>query len=103
MIRLIVVTRDGASHVLDGKIGASVMEAIREAAIEAVFAICGGCCSCATCHVHVGEAYAPLLPPMGDDERRLLDRSGRRTPASRLSCQLPVLAALEGARFVIAP
>ena len=103
MPALIVQTRDGESRVLNGEIGRSVMEVIRAGGVEELLAICGGCCSCATCHVHVEPAYAAHLPPMGDDERRLLDRSGRRTTASRLSCQLPVLDALDGARFVIAP
>lgn len=103
MPKLIVRTRDGVGHLVDGETGMSVMEAIREQGIDELLAVCGGCCSCATCHVYVDPAFAAHLPLMGDDERQLLDRSGRRTPASRLSCQLPIVPALDGALFVIAP
>jgi 2Fe-2S ferredoxin len=101
--QFIVQTRDGSQLRVDAVPGRSVMEAIKEQGIEELLAICGGCCSCATCHVHVDAACAAQFPPMGDEEALLLDASGARTPLSRLSCQLPVLAGLEGARFTIAP
>lgn len=103
MQQFIVQTRNGREERVDAILGLSVMEAIKEQGIEELLAICGGCCSCATCHVFVDPAFAALFPPMGDEEALLLDASGIRTPASRLSCQLPVLAGLEGARFTIAP
>jgi ferredoxin len=101
--QFIVQTRDGKDHPVDAIPGLSVMEAVKEQGIEELLAICGGCCSCATCHVYVDTAFAAQLPPMGDEEDRLLSDSGRRTPASRLACQIPVLPELEGARFTVAP
>ncbi|MCB8829502.1 2Fe-2S ferredoxin, partial [Escherichia coli] len=61
----------------------------------------GGCCSCATCHVHVDPAFADKLPPMGEDENDLLDSVDDRDATSRLSCQLPFGPALDGMRVTI--
>ena len=78
------------------------MEAIRDAGVDELLALCGGCCSCATCHVHVDEAWVDKLPPMTADENDLLDSSDRRSATSRLSCQLPFSDALDGLRVTIA-
>lgn len=104
MAKLIVVTRDGAEHVIEAEsdAGQSVMQLIRDADIDELLALCGGCCSCATCHVHVAQPYLALLPAMGEDEDALLDSSNHRNGASRLSCQLPFVSALDGLRVTIA-
>ena len=102
MPQLIVVTRDGEEHAVDGEAGLSVMEVIREAGIDEVLALCGGCCSCATCHVHVDPEFAAKLPPMSEDESDLLDSSSHRDETSRLSCQIPFGPALDGMRVTVA-
>jgi 2Fe-2S ferredoxin len=103
MAQLIIVGRDGTEKIVEGRAGWSVMENIRNAGFDELLALCGGCCSCATCHVHVDEAWLEALPPMGEDENDLLDSSDHRVPASRLSCQIPFSAALDGMRVAIAP
>ena len=102
MPKLIVVTREGDEREIDGEAGLTVMEAIRDAGIDELLALCGGCCSCATCHVHVDPDYADRLPAMGADENDLLDISDDRDGTSRLSCQLPLTDALDGMRVTIA-
>src|SRR3546814_10714036 len=87
MPTLIVVTREGEERVVTGEAGLSVMEVIRDNGIDEVLALCGGCCSCATCHVHVDPEFAAKLPPMSEDEDDLLDSSSDRDAESRLSCQ----------------
>ena len=103
MAKLVIVQRDGEERVLDGKNGLSVMENIRDAGIDELLALCGGCCSGATCHVHVDEAFLAALPPWSADEDDLLDSSAHRQPNSRLSCQLPFSDALDGLKVTIAP
>lgn len=93
----------GESRVIEGEIGSSLMEIIRSAGIDDIPAYCGGCCSCASCHVQIDEAFLSLLPPMSSDEEDLLDGSEHRTAGSRLSCQIPASAALSGLRLTIAP
>ena len=73
MPKLIVVTREGKERELSGEAGLSVMEVIRDGGIDELLALCGGCCSCATCHVHVDPAFLAKLPPMSEDEDDLLD------------------------------
>ena len=102
MPKLIVVTREGEERVLDGEIGLSVMENIRDAGIDELLALCGGNCSCATCHVHVDPAHFARLKPMGEDEDDLLDSTSDRDATSRLSCQIQFEAALDGLRVTIA-
>jgi 2Fe-2S ferredoxin len=102
MPKLIVVTREGEEREIEGETGLSVMEVIREAGIDELLALCGGCCSCATCHVHVDPAYADRLPEMSDDENELLAISDDRAADSRLSCQIQFTAALDGMTVTIA-
>lgn len=103
MTAITVTTREGVEHELRPQDGVSVMEAIRESGIDELLALCGGCCSCATCHVFVDRDPVGQLPPMSADEDDLLESSSSRTDRSRLSCQLPVSAALDGMRITIAP
>ena len=103
MPKLIVTKRDGEIVDIEGQAGLSVMEVIRDHGIDELLALCGGCCSCATCHVKVDPAFADALAPMGADEDDLLDSSDHRDATSRLSCQIPFGADLHGLRVTIAP
>lgn len=103
MVEVRVTTRDGVESVVEGEEGLSLMEVIRDAGYDELLALCGGCCSCATCHVHVDPEFLDALPPISDDEDDLLDSSDHRNDRSRLSCQIPITAALAGLRVQIAP
>ena len=102
-LKLNVTTREGVEHEVRPELGLSVMEIIRDAGIDELLALCGGCCSCATCHVYVDEEYAATLPPMSDSESDLLDSSDHRAANSRLSCQLSFSSQMDNLRVVIAP
>jgi ferredoxin, 2Fe-2S len=102
MAKLIVVTRDGTEKEIEGQAGLSVMEIIRDNGFDELLALCGGCCSCATCHIHIDPAFADKVAPMSEDENDLLDSSSHRDGGSRLSCQVPFSDALDGLRVTIA-
>ncbi len=102
MANLIVVDRSGTEHTVAGEAGLSVMEIIRDNGFDELLALCGGCCSCATCHVYVDPEFAGALDPMGADEDDLLDSSAHRNAQSRLSCQLQFNASLDGLKVTIA-
>lgn len=102
MPRLIVIARDGEEKTVEGAAGLSVMEVIRDNGFDELLALCGGCCSCATCHVHVDAEYLNRLAPMSEDENDLLDSTGDRDERSRLSCQIPFDDTLDGLRVTIA-
>src|SRR5262249_52775181 len=103
-MKFTVTTRDGTSHTVDGREGASLMQNIRNAGIGELQAICGGSLSCATCHVYVDSLPGGAeLPAQSGDEQDLLDASDYREPSSRLSCQIPCAAELDGIAVTIAP
>ncbi|HVQ07002.1 MAG TPA: 2Fe-2S iron-sulfur cluster-binding protein [Allosphingosinicella sp.] len=103
MPSLTIVTRDGTEKTVEARIGWSVMENIRDNGFDELLALCGGCCSCATCHVHVDPDWADRLKPRGADEEDLLDTSDHKIETSRLSCQLLFTPELDGLRVTIAP
>jgi 2Fe-2S ferredoxin len=103
MPQLIVTTREGEVRTLEGTTTLTAMEVIRNDGIDELLALCGGVCSCATCHVYVDEDFAARLTPISEDESELLDSSSHRNDRSRLSCQIRISDALDGLRVTIAP
>ncbi len=102
MTSIRIIKRDGSATDVEAVEGLTLMEAIRDEGFDELLALCGGCCSCATCHVHIDDASLSKLPVMSDDENDLLDSSDHRNGNSRLSCQIPVTAALAGIVVTIA-
>ena len=102
MPKLIVVDRAGTEKTIEAQTGLTLMEAIRDNGFDELLALCGGCCSCATCHVYVDPAFADKLPPMSEDENDLLESSDHRNETSRLSCQVPLTADMDGLKVSIA-
>jgi len=103
MPKLVVINHAGEEKTVEAEVGRTVMEALRDNGFDELLALCGGCCSCATCHVYVDAAFADKLPAISADESDLLDSSDHRNATSRLSCQLPMTAALDGLKVTIAP
>ena len=79
------------------------MEALRDNGVDDVLAICGGCCSCATCHVYVEDGPDAIKTPASEMEIELLDTSEHRIEQSRLSCQIEISDDLEGLKIRVAP
>lgn len=100
MAKLIIITREGKQREIEGETGISVMENIQNSGIDELLALCGGACSCATCHIHIDSNT--LLPQISDDENDLLDSSDHRNDMSRLSCQLIFSDELDGLQVTIA-
>jgi 2Fe-2S ferredoxin len=98
-----VTLRDGTEIDLSAQEGLSVMEILRDGGVDELLALCGGCCSCATCHVQLDPAWVDKTGQMSDDENDLLESSDHRISTSRLSCQVPFSDALDGLRLRIAP
>jgi len=74
MALLRVVDRDGVEHEVEAKPGLKVMEVLRELDYG-VAAICGGMCSCATCHIYVDPQWLGKLPEPMSDEREQIGRA----------------------------
>ena len=103
MPKLTVTTREGETSEIDVADGLTVMEGARDNNIPGIEADCGGACACSTCHVHVDPAFADKLPELSEDEDDLLESTDHRQPTSRLSCQIPFTADLDGLKVTIAP
>jgi len=97
-----VTGREGEEKAVSVDSGITVMEAIRDNGFDELLALCGGCCSCATCHVHVAEDWKAKLPEMSEDEDDLLESSDHRNEHSRLSCQIELTDELDGLKVTIA-
>ena len=103
MPTIFVTDRAGKQHTLKADSGLTLMDPLREID-DGVEALCGGMCSCATCHVFVAEPWLDKLPPMQGDEKEILQElESYRPQGSRLSCQIPFEAALAGLEVEIAP
>ena len=97
-----VVDRDGREHDVPARSGQTLMETLRELDYG-ISAICGGMCSCATCHVYIEGDWAAKIPAAMSDERELIAELAHHNSGSRLSCQIEMTDALDGLRVTIAP
>lgn len=99
---MIVIDRDGVRHEVEGKVGVSIMETLREFEWGSA-AICGGMCSCATCHIYVEPDQGAQLRAAQPEERELLEElDGYRPTTSRLSCQVPFEESMAGLTITLA-
>lgn len=102
MPNISILTRDGerTSFIADPQY--SLMENLRHAGIGDISALCGGCCSCATCHVYVLQGSDHLNPPSAE-ENDMLDSCMSRQEHSRLACQIIINEQADGLLVEIAP
>ena len=99
MTKIIVTTHGRVEHELEVENEVTVLDAIRSSDFAPEgFAVCGGGCACATCHVYIHPDFVNVLPPMEGDEDALLDIAYERRPESRLACQIHVVPELDGLR-----
>ena len=101
MVTVRFLTRDGAVHEVEAPEGRSAMLAAVGADVPGIIGECGGVMSCATCHVHVPEAWRQQVGPPGEHERAVLDFAEDVTEASRLACQITLSSALDGLTLTV--
>ena len=105
MARIAITTRDGERVEVDAPDGDPLMETLRDENLG-VEGICGGCCSCGTCHVYVADSWQAQAGERVDDEEMMLEAIGDLVevrPSSRLSCQIIVGPELDGLEITIGP
>jgi 2Fe-2S ferredoxin len=96
MPKITYVEDGGTERTVDAEVGATVMETAIRNGVPGIVAECGGACSCATCHVHVDEAWSEKVGPPSPMEEDMLDFAFDVKPTSRLSCQIKVTDDLDG-------
>ena len=82
--------------------GTNLMQAAVDNNVPGVIGECGGCLSCATCHVFVDNAWVEKTGAVDDFEDAMLDvAETERSDTSRLSCQIEASDALDGIVLIV--
>ena len=98
MAHITYVEHDGTEHTIDVEESMNLMEGSTINLLPGIEGMCGGICSCCTCHVYIEGEWASKVNPMSEGERKLLENAKHRKDSSRLGCQVIVTPALEGLR-----
>lgn len=103
MVQVTFIESDGTRRTIDAVVGTPLMYPARNAGVRGIIAECGGSAMCATCHCYVISAPAGALLPPRQDEADTLEFNGHAPQEnSRLTCQIIVTEALDGAVFEVA-
>jgi len=98
MPQITFIDFDGTQTTVDAELGQSLMEAATQNDVGGIDADCGGACACATCHVYIDKAWMEKVGLPTDLEAEMLDVAEEVEDNSRLACQVPVTAELDGLR-----
>jgi 2Fe-2S ferredoxin len=96
MPKITFVEHDGTIRTVAAEVGSTVMETALRDGVTGIVAECGGACACATCLVHVDDAWTKIVGAASQEEEEMLDTAFDVKPTSRLSCQIKVTEALDG-------
>lgn len=96
MVRITFIEHGGEAVTVDAEAGLSLMKAATAHGVAGIAADCGGNAACGTCRIYVDADWMARLPPIGQSEAEMLDYTGDQVSGVRLSCQIPVSAALDG-------
>lgn len=95
-IKVTWITQDNRQITASVPVGHTLMEAAVAHNVPGIIGECGGALACATCHVIVEHAPAPL-EDMNRTETEMLEFAEvPRTASSRLSCQIRSATELDG-------
>ena len=91
------ILSDGRQISAQVAIGHNLMEAAVANNVPDVIGECGGCLSCATCHVYVEPDWVAKTGTPGEMENDMLEITmAERKGNSRLSCQIVATEELDG-------
>ena len=96
MPKVTYIAFNGTQSVVQIPVGQSVMQGALNNDVRGIIGDCGGCCSCATCHVYVDPAWLDKVGPKSEVEEGLLEEVMDGQPNSRLSCQITISDELDG-------
>lgn len=102
-MHLIKVTNcQGAEFEVVFSPGDTLMQTLVGAGVSDLLALCGGVCSCATCHVYLDRDITTAIPGADEEEIDLLEMLDARRENSRLSCQVRLTEDFDGKRVIVA-
>lgn len=103
MVAITYVEHDGTRHTVDVEPDMSLMEGATLNLVPGVEGMCGGICSCATCHCYVPPAWRERIPGPSFGERNMLASAGHVRENSRLGCQIVVTPDMDGMEVGLPP
>jgi 2Fe-2S ferredoxin len=103
MVSITYIEHDGTRHPVDVDEGANLMIGATLNMVPGVEGMCGGICSCATCHCHIKEPWRSRLSSPAEGELAMLESVSHRTENSRLGCQVIVTAEIKGLEVHLPP
>ena len=104
LIRLNVIDREGKKTAIDIEEGTTIRDAIEEKLFPENYGVCGGNCSCGTCHVHVVPSDFEKLKAAEEDEISTLKEDAiKPSTYSRLGCQIEFKKEYNNITVTIAP
>jgi len=95
MPKVTYIEGNGRAHTVEVDVDQTLMEGAILNDVPGIVALCGGICSCSTCHCYISSPWADKLMPPGEGELAMLERAWNRRPESRLGCQIIMTADLE--------
>ena len=103
MVKIIVLDREKKKHILDIEEGETIRDAIEEKLSPENYGICGGTCTCATCHLYVNPDDFDKIENKTEEEINTLEiRAYKPEKNSRLACQIIVKSEYENIEVSIA-
>ena len=103
-LKVTFVQMDGVEKTIEAEPGQSLMTIARDNMVAGILGDCGGCCSCATCHVYVEPEWQDRVGAADEVESSTLDMvSDAHRSNSRLCCQIMLRPELDGVRVAVAP
>lgn len=103
MPNITYVESNGTEHTVDVEESMNLMEGSTINLLPGIEGMCGGICSCCTCHVYIEPQWAAKCNPMSEGEKHLLEGSKYLKESSRLGCQVIVTHEMDGMRVHLPP
>lgn len=102
-ITISVTDQTGQVHILECPLDMGLtLKDICKAYELPMEAMCGGMAMCATCHCYILSDRS-VLPERSEIEDALLSETFNEKTNSRLACQMPLSAVMDGMSIAIAP
>jgi len=101
MVEIVFVEADGEEITVEAEVGEPLMRAAKNGGVAGVLAQCDGSMACGTCQVYLEPDWYQRLEGPSEIECDLIEFSLFPRETSRLSCQIPVVAEMQGMRVAV--
>jgi len=104
LIQLNIIDREGKKTSINIEEGTTIRDAIDQKLSPDNYGVCGGNCSCGTCHVYFAPGDFEKLNPKSEEEIGTLEAMATSpTSHSRLGCQVKLAKEHNNITITIAP